>query len=101
MGLVELVALVLFVGEEEVSDHLHVDWLQRLTGALESPVVKDFLGHRHVGSDWRSSRMLSRASWMVGLCLVQILLVQTCHSMKPVDLRKWGEDVEFPMQVMH
>ena len=32
MGLVELVALVLFVGEEEVPDLLHVDWLQRLTG---------------------------------------------------------------------
>ena len=41
MGLVELVPLVLFVGEEEVPDLLHVDQLQRLTGVLESPLVKD------------------------------------------------------------
>ena len=60
MGLVELVALVLFVGEEEVPNLLYVHQLQRLTGALESPVMNDLLGWRHVGVNWRSSRTVSR-----------------------------------------
>ena len=60
VGLVELVTLVLFMGEEEISDHLHVDWLQRLTRALEGPVMKDLIGQRCAGVNWGSSRMVSR-----------------------------------------
>ena len=41
MHLVELVTLVLFAGEEEDPDLLHVDLMQRLSVVLESPVVND------------------------------------------------------------
>ena len=39
IGLVELCALCLFVGEEVVSDSLDIHWLARSTWALECPVV--------------------------------------------------------------
>ena len=35
MGFVELDALVLLVGEEEVCGPLHVEWLRWLTGVLD------------------------------------------------------------------
>ena len=43
------------------------------------------------GVDQRSSRMSSRGlseSWPV---LSAVLMILTCHSVNPLDLRKWGE----------
>ena len=44
MGLVELCSLCLFVGEEVISDTLHVHWLAGSTRALEGPVVQGLTG---------------------------------------------------------
>ena len=48
MGFVELCFLGLFAGEEVVPHTLHVHWLTWLTRTLETPVVQDLLGRRHV-----------------------------------------------------
>ena len=50
MGLVELCALCLFVGEEVVSHSPYS--LARSTGVQEHPVVQDLMGQRHVGPNW-------------------------------------------------
>ena len=57
MGLLELCALCLFVGEEIVSHPLHIHWLARSTRVLEHPVVQDLMGQRHVGPNWGQSEV--------------------------------------------
>ena len=97
---------------------LHVHWLARYTGALECPVMQDLMGQRHVGPNWgkdsTSSPHFPRSNGFIeqqvgttktALTTAQaakkpledILLDLTCCSMKPLDLGKWGKDVECSM----
>ena len=44
--------------------------------------------------DLRSSRTLSRGFINERAVLSAVLMVLTCHSIKPLDLGKWGDEVE-------
>ena len=58
------------------------------------------MGQRHVGPigvDLRSSRTSSRGFFAICAVLGTVLMVLTCHSMKPLDLGKWREDGECSM----
>ena len=103
MGLVELCALCLFVGEEVVP---HFLTLSMFTGWLGLPghwkVLlcriswgKGMLGPIRV--NLKSSRMSSRGFFAVWAVFSTVLMVLTCHSTKPLDLGKQGEDVECSM----
>ena len=50
-----------------------------------------------IGVDLRSSRTSSRGFFAALAVLSTVLMVLTCCSMKPLDLGKWGEDVECSM----
>ena len=69
-------------------------WLEmKAYGLLEGPVVQDLPGGRHIcliGVKHRSrssSSSILLESWVV---FSMVLTVLTCHSMKPLDLGKWG-----------
>ena len=49
---VKVFLLVLLFGQQEVPDVFHVNWCQKLNGALQGPIVQDLSGGRHVGPNW-------------------------------------------------
>ena len=51
----------------------------------------------HIGIDLRSRKTFSRGFFAIRSALSTVLMVLTWHSMKPLDLGKWWEDVECPM----
>ena len=51
-----------------------------------------------IGVDLRSSRMSSRGFFDAWAVLSIVFMILTCHSMKLLDLGKWGEDVMCCMQ---
>ena len=88
--------LCLLPEELEISYYLHVHWRCRLTGLLEGPVVQDLLGGRHVGTRGVEHRSKTRSfSIFLDSCevLSVVLRILTCHSVNPLDVGKWGDEV--------
>ena len=90
---IKLLLLALLLCQQEVMDLFYVVGGRRLARAVEGPVVEDLLGWRYVGPyGGKTQDQEELFKWLAASCMVfsMALVVLTCHSMKPLDLGKWG-----------